>query len=69
MKRTITQDILTWSKDFIEKPNVNLGNLPVCPFAKKTREEDKLKIVEVKDSKDFLNQVVDQAKKFGKYDV
>ena len=69
MKRTITQDILTWSKEFIEKPNVNLGNLPVCPFAKKTREENKLKIIEVKESKDFLNTLVDQCKNFGKHDV
>ncbi len=69
MKRTITEDILTWSKTFVEKPSDDLEGLPVCPFAKKTREEDKLKIVEVKQSKDFLNEVVDQAKQFGKYDV
>ena len=69
MKRTITEDILTWSKTFVEKPSDDLEGLPVCPFAKKTREEGKLKIIEVTDSKDFLNQVVDQAKQFGKYDV
>ncbi len=69
MKRTITQDILTWSKDFIEKPNVNLGNLPVCPFAKKTREDNKLKVIEVKQGKDFLNKVVSECQSFGNYDV
>ena len=57
MKRTITQDILTWSKTFVEKPSDDPEGLPVCPFAKKTRE------------KDFLNQVVNQAKQFSKYDV
>ena len=69
MKRTITQDIFTWSKDFIEKPNVNLGNLPVCPFAKKTREDNKLKVIEVKQGKDFLNKVVSECQSFGNYDV
>lgn len=69
MKRTITQDIITWSKNFIEKPNKDLDGMPVCPFAKKTRQDDKLNIIEVKQSKDFLNEVVDQAKSFGKYDV
>jgi lipopolysaccharide export LptBFGC system permease protein LptF len=69
VKRTITQDILTWSKDFIEKPNVNLGNLPVCPFAKKTREDNKLKVIEVKQGKDFLNKVVSECQSFGNYDV
>lgn len=43
--------------------------MPVCPFAKKTRQDGKLNIIEVKQSKDFLNVVVDQAKSFGKYDV
>ena len=69
MKRTITQDIITWSKEFLEKPNKDLGNKPVCPFAKKAREENKLRIVEVKKSKDFLNKVVDECKSFGNKDV
>ena len=69
MKRTITEDILTWSKDFLEKPSKDLGNMPVCPFAKKTRQNNKLKIVEVKKSEDFLNKVVDESKLFGDYDV
>jgi len=69
VKRTITQDIITWSKTFLEKPNKDLGGKPVCPFAKKTREEDKLKIIEVRESKDFLNQVVNECKTFGSKDV
>ena len=69
MKRTITQDILAWSKEFIEKPNKDLGGKPVCPFAKKTREENKLRIVEVEESKDFLNKLVDECKLFGDNDV
>ena len=32
--RTIEQDILSWSKDFLEHPNPLLGNKPVCPYAK-----------------------------------
>ncbi len=69
MKRTITQDIISWSKNFLEKPNKDLGGKPVCPFAKKTREDNKLRIVEIKESKDFLNKVVDECKSFGINDV
>ena len=69
MKRTITQDIISWSKNFLEKPNKDLGGKPVCPFAKKTREDNKLRIVEIKESKDFLNKVVDECKLFGINDV
>ena len=69
MKRTITQDIISWSKNFLEKPNKDLGGKPVCPFAKKTREENKLRIVETKESEDFLNKVVDECKSFGDNDV
>ena len=69
MKRTITQDIISWSKNFLEKPNKDLGGKPVCPFAKKTREDNKLQIVEIKESKDFLNKVVDECKSFGINDV
>ena len=69
MKRTITQDIISWSKNFLEKPNKDLGGKPVCPFAKKTREDNKLRIVEIKESKNFLNKVVDECKSFGINDV
>ena len=69
MKRSITQDIISWSKNFLEKPNKDLGGKPVCPFAKKTREDNKLRIVEIKESKDFLNKVVDECKSFGINDV
>ena len=69
MKRTITQDIISWSKNFLEKPNKDLGGKPVCPFAKKTREENKLRIVETKESEDFLNKLVDECKSFGDNDV
>ena len=43
--RTIEQDILSWSKDFLEHPNSLLGNKPVCPYAKATRKNDKIKIL------------------------
>ena len=35
--RTITEDIISWSKDFLELPNEELGNKPVCPYAKQAR--------------------------------
>ena len=37
--RTIEQDILSWSKDFLEHPNPLLGNKPVCPYAKTARKK------------------------------
>ena len=43
--------------------------MPVCPFAKKTRQDNKLKILEAKDVKDFLNKIVNESNIFGDYDV
>ena len=67
--RSITQDILEWSKSFLEKPNKHLEDMPVCPFAKKTRQDNKLKILEARDVKDFLNKIVNESNIFGEYDV
>ena len=43
--KSITEDILDWSKNFIEKPNEYLGNVPVCPYAAKARQDNALKIL------------------------
>lgn len=44
----ITQDILNWSINFVEKKSDKLNNWPICPYAKQARLKDQVKIVEVK---------------------
>tara|TARA_B100000212_G_scaffold312115_1_gene264218 strand:+ start:46 stop:585 length:540 start_codon:yes stop_codon:yes gene_type:complete len=62
--RTIEQDILSWSKDFLEQPNPLLGNKPVCPFAENARKNDKLNIVVVDDGEDLIRNIIAQCNKF-----
>tara|TARA_B100001093_G_scaffold452136_1_gene460014 strand:+ start:3262 stop:3864 length:603 start_codon:yes stop_codon:yes gene_type:complete len=38
----VEQDIRTWSKNFLEIPNVKLNGLPPCPYAKQAWVEDKV---------------------------
>ena len=52
--KTITEDILSWSKDFVELPNKHLGNLPTCPYAKTARLKGQIRIVEEPKGEDFL---------------
>jgi hypothetical protein len=66
---TITQDIFNWSKKFLEKPNKHLGGMPVCPYAKKARENNKLKVIEVQESEKFLDKIIFSCDNFGVYDV
>jgi hypothetical protein len=33
----VIREMLQWSEDFIEKPHLMFGDLPVCPFAKAAR--------------------------------
>ena len=66
---SITQDILNWSKKFLERPNKHLDGMPVCPYAKKARENGKLKIIEVEKSKNFLDKVIFACDNFGVYDI
>tara|TARA_R100001460_G_scaffold84449_2_gene125790 strand:+ start:120 stop:674 length:555 start_codon:yes stop_codon:yes gene_type:complete len=57
--KSITEDILDWSKNYIEKPNETLGNVPVCPYAKKARETKALKILEVTDHTKLIDSIVE----------
>ena len=43
--RTIEEDIISWSKDFLELPNKELGDKPVCPYAKQARISGQVNIV------------------------
>ena len=60
--KTITEDIFTWSEKFVEVDNKALGGWPLCPYAKQARLKDQVKVVEVADSKDFLDIVIQQAR-------
>jgi hypothetical protein len=35
--KTVTNDILTWSENFVEVPHLALGNWAPCPFARQAR--------------------------------
>jgi len=62
VQKTITQDILDWSINFVEKTSDKLNNWPICPYAKQARLKNQVKIVEVKDAKDFLFTVVKESR-------
>ena len=62
--RTIKEDILSWSKDFLEIPNKHLNNFPVCPYAKKTRLDNHIDIVEHNDPSTYLEAVIKEANNF-----
>lgn len=64
--RTIEQDILSWSKDFLEHPNPLLGNKPVCPYAKTARKNDKIKILVVDDGEDLIRNIIVECNRFHK---
>ena len=46
-KQTPTQNIQTWIRDFVTKPNPIFGNLPPCPFAQKAIIDDKVEFLEL----------------------
>jgi hypothetical protein len=62
--RTIKEDILSWSKDFLEIPNKHLNNFPVCPYAKKTRLDNHINIVEHNDPSTYLEAVIKETDNF-----
>jgi len=62
--RTIKEDILSWSKDFLEIPNKHLNNFPVCPYAKKTRLDNHINIVEHNDPSTYLEAIIKEADNF-----
>ena len=59
---SITEELLAWSENFLEKPNKDLGGWAVCPYAKAARLKDKVKIVEVDHRNDFLYTVSKEAR-------
>ena len=66
--KTITDDILSWSKDFVELSNIHLGNVPTCPYAKKARLDNKVRIVEIHDANDLLQTIIKECEDIKKLD-
>ena len=46
-KKTPTQTIKNWIREFVTKPNPVFGNLPPCPFARKAIVDNKVEYVEL----------------------
>ena len=47
LEEQIREDVRKWSLNYLEVPNVHLGGMPACPFAKKTWADKKV-LVETK---------------------
>ena len=62
--RTIEEDIISWSKDFLELPNEALGNTPVRPYAKTARISGQVDIVVQESGEKLLQTVVNQCNNF-----
>ena len=59
---SITEELLSWSENFLEKPSKDLGGWTVCPYAKAARLKNQVKIIELKDSNEFLYTVSKEAR-------
>jgi len=60
--RSITDDILEWSEKYLEPKNEYLGNVPVCPYARMARLQNKYRILECKNFVDFQDLIIEGAK-------
>ncbi len=56
MPKTITEEILEWSENFLEIPSKKLGGWSVCPYARAARLKNEVKIIEVPYKTHFLFQ-------------
>ena len=39
----IVRELIQYIVDFVEQPHPKLGNLPVCPFARRARLENRIR--------------------------
>tara|TARA_R100000388_G_scaffold71508_1_gene51809 strand:+ start:78 stop:623 length:546 start_codon:yes stop_codon:yes gene_type:complete len=60
--RSITEDILEWSEKYLEPKNEYLGNVPVCPYARMARLQNKYRVLECKKFVDFQDTIIEGAK-------
>ncbi len=56
--RTVEEDIKSWAIDHVEKHG---DKFPICPYAKKARLENQVKIVIVDKCDEFLERVCEEA--------
>jgi len=54
----VKQDILNWVENFVEKSNPSLNGWPPCPFARRSRLENRLNILEGSDVFKDVNSLV-----------
>ena len=59
---SITDDILTWSKKYLEPKNEHLGNVPVCPYARMARLQKTYRILECHNFAKFQDTIIEGAK-------
>jgi hypothetical protein len=52
------QDILNWVENFVEQSNPNLNNWSPCPFARRSRLENRLNILEGNDVNSDVDNLV-----------
>tara|TARA_R110002020_G_scaffold175510_1_gene367463 strand:+ start:51 stop:608 length:558 start_codon:yes stop_codon:yes gene_type:complete len=55
---TMTKDILDWCEKYLEPKNKHLGNVPVCPYARAARLQNKYKILEVHNWDSFIDEII-----------
>jgi len=59
--KTISEDILEWSKKYLEPKNEHLGNVPVCPYARMARLKKTYRILECKNFAEFKDKIIEGA--------
>lgn len=55
-EKEIKQELITWMKDFVEKPNPSLGDWPPCPYARQARIQNKI-VIKVVEPDYLLSQI------------
>tara|TARA_R100000700_G_C3153035_1_gene131135 strand:- start:289 stop:879 length:591 start_codon:yes stop_codon:yes gene_type:complete len=62
-EKLILEDVRTWSKEFLEIPNVHLNRMPACPYARQAWRDNKVWI-EIRDpDQGYRRQLLNLVKK------
>ena len=65
----MTDDILAWCENYLEPKNEHLGNVPVCPYAKRARLDKTYRILECTNFANFQDTIIEGAKLAKQKDV
>ena len=60
--KTITEDILDWSQNYLEPKNKHLGDVPVCPYARMARLKKTYRILECDNFANFQDTIIEGTK-------